>query len=292
MSVEPYPNQSTIVGDLYTAKADELFEVRQLLIKTGSTIYGKIEVTKFTTGSNDEDVIGICTNRIPAASANREISILVHGPANVIVAKNVTAGQLLKGSLPTLTETFSGDNTAQQTVNVGNVPIGVVTSFKEDNPTTLTRVILPAVPTTDEYSLDDVTGELIIGGTSVSGTDNYALIYAFDEARLTPLIGYTDDEVVTVDTHVGTLANLAKFIEYVEASTGTETGACKIITQGTVATKEVKYDKAAGTLTFYATDAVTEAHVSYQPDEKACCRALESQTAGEMTRTFFNGVSA
>jgi len=82
---------------------------------------------------------------------------------------------------PDYTEDLDGDGSAQQVVNVTHrLPVTSVTSFTEDPlgaPTVLTRVALGIVPIQDEYSLNDRTGALIIGGTSVSGTGNYELIF-------------------------------------------------------------------------------------------------------------------
>ena len=82
---------------------------------------------------------------------------------------------------PDHTELFDGDGSAQQVVNLTHrLPVISVASFTEDpggTPTILTRVATTETPVQDEYSLDDMTGEIIIGGTSVSGTDNYELIF-------------------------------------------------------------------------------------------------------------------
>lgn len=70
-------------------------------------------------------------------------------------------------------------------------------------------------------------------------------------------------ETVTVTTNQGTLTNTPKIIEYVERTTGTNTGGVTLITSGTVASGECKVDYTNKTIDFNATDAVTEAIVRY-----------------------------
>lgn len=74
------------------------------------------------------------------------------------------------------------------------------------------------------------------------------------------------EETVTVGTHVGTLANKALVILAVAATTGDTTGGCLPVPASvSPATKQVKIGTDKQTLTFYATDAVTEAKVLYVP---------------------------
>lgn len=291
MSVEAYPNNSTLPADLYILKAGVAITARDVLVKTGNIVNDRIEIDKMGASYKPEDVIGISAVEIAADYPYRtELTILVKGPAIAKVAKDVEPNEALMGAASPIVEYFSGDGTAQQIVYVGNVPVDSVTSLVETGgPTTLTRVT--GTPTTDEYYLDDETGKLIIGGTSVSGTDNYVLTYSVDEGRLEPLIDWVE-ETLTVTTNVATMSYEPEVIEYVERTAGTATGATGIITAGTVAAGEVKLDRSAKTLTFAAADAVTETKVRYKTTNRSCARALEAKTAGELTKVFYEGVKA
>lgn len=70
-------------------------------------------------------------------------------------------------------------------------------------------------------------------------------------------------ETLTVTANVATLTKAVDGVALVEATAGSVTGSCGVILNGTVATKEVKLDRTAKTLTFYATDAVTQCYVEY-----------------------------
>jgi len=70
-------------------------------------------------------------------------------------------------------------------------------------------------------------------------------------------------ETLTVTSHVATMTNPIGALLFVEATVGSVTGPCGIRLSGTVATKQVKFDRTAKTLTFYASDAVTQCYVEY-----------------------------
>lgn len=70
-------------------------------------------------------------------------------------------------------------------------------------------------------------------------------------------------ETLTVTSHVATLTYTPDAVVLVEAVTGSTTGGCNVILSGTVATGEAKLDRTAGTLTFFASDAVTSCYVEY-----------------------------
>ena len=289
---EAYPNRTVYIADKFYLKDGVSVKKDDVLAKTGSTVNGRIEVDKMSASYKQDDVIGVTPNKMDADYPDRAITVAVKGPIYVKLAKAVTINQSLQGSTGVITEYFSGDGTAQQTVYLGAVPISTVTSVIEDptgTPTVLTRVT--TTPSTDEYYLNDETGELIIGGTSVSGTDNYQVIYSIDSGRLEPSTEW-QEETITVTTNVGTLSYEPEFIEYVEG-TGTSGGNKGIITSGTVAAGEVKLDRSAKTLTFFATDAITSAIVRYKAKHiKPCARALESKNAGEICKVYFEGVEA
>jgi hypothetical protein len=77
------------------------------------------------------------------------------------------------------------------------------------------------------------------------------------------------EETIAVSSHVSAaLAYTPFLIEYVEAVAGSTTGGCKLITSGTVAITEAKYDASANTVTFHSTDAVTSMVISYLTRDK------------------------
>ncbi len=77
---------------------------------------------------------------------------------------------------PAYTATFTGTIQSQEVFQLDyRLPVITVTSFTRDI-TPLTRVALGIVPSTDEYSLNDRTGAIIIGGTST--TDDYVLVFS------------------------------------------------------------------------------------------------------------------
>ena len=288
---DAYPNQSLKPADLYYLKDNVAVEADDLLVLTGSLVNGLLEVDKMSATYTNDKVVGATPLAMAADYPDRHITITVKGPVTIKAAKAITGGQNIMGFTgAAITELFDGDATALQTLYVGNVPIGTVTSFTEDpsgTPTVLTRVTTKT-PSADQYYLDDDTGELIIGGTSVSGTDNYELIYTINGGRIEPHIEWVE-ETLTVSTNVGTLTHIPEEIEYVEATAGSVTGNCGIITAGTVATKEVKVDRAAKTLTFFATDAVTECKVRYKTAYKKCGFALGSAAIGELCKVYLHG---
>lgn len=74
------------------------------------------------------------------------------------------------------------------------------------------------------------------------------------------------EESVTITNNVGTLANPPAYIMAVNASAGGTTGACSVVPVGsTVATTQCAVNWATGGLTFFGTDAVTTALVTYIP---------------------------
>lgn len=80
------------------------------------------------------------------------------------------------------------------------------------------------------------------------------------------LVDMVIEEVVTVASNLGTLANVPAYILAVQATAGSVTGAFKTIPTGaTPLTKQVAVTFPTGGLTFLGTDAVTAAKVTYIP---------------------------
>lgn len=287
MAVDAYPNGSLKIADLFILKAGVAVKEQDVLVKTGNIVQGRMEVDVMSGSYSNVNVVGLSCNELSAEYPYREITIAVKGAVIAKGAKAITGNQEVQGASNVLTETFSGDGTAQQQINLGNVPVGAMVSVIEATPTTLTRVY--TTPTTGQYYVDLTTGVITIGGTSVSGTGNYTVIYSINSGRLEPFVPYVE-ETLTAASHVITLSVEPELIEYVEAVTGTVTGAMKIITQGTVATGEAKLNRTAKTITFFATDAVLTAKVRYRTINKACGRAYESKAVGEQFRLDFYGV--
>jgi len=76
------------------------------------------------------------------------------------------------------------------------------------------------------------------------------------------------EELLTVTTHVGTLAHLPLYITAVHVTAGGTTGAFSVIPTGeTPLTKQVAVNFTNGAMTFLDTDAVTEAKVTYIPKQ-------------------------
>ena len=104
-----------------------------------------------------------------------------------------------------------------------------------------------------------------------SDDDRYRLEYDRSAAKIKvfnndklPLL--VVEEAVTVASSVGKLEYRPLYIAAVQATTGTVTGAFKVIPKGeTPATKQVAVDFETGGLTFKATDAVTAIKVTYIP---------------------------
>jgi len=380
---EVYPNRSTFVGDLYYLKAGVAVKVNDALVKTGVTVSGKDEVTVMTSSYATKDVIGLSANELAADYPYREITVLVKGSSIVKVAKAVVVNDKLQAASNSFTETFSGDATAQQEILLANVPVGAMVSLIESTPTTLTKVT--TTPTTNEYSIDLTTGKIIIGGTSVSGTNNYTAIYTIVSARLEPLVDIKTESLV-VTSNVATLTESVEEIEYIEATTAdgpllfqdlevipdvdlavtshvatlsripvaflliegkykntavhgfkpiksvvpatdldavqvdaanrtltfhatdavqtgtvsatylsrsvTKRTSFNIIKTGTVRSGEAKVSYTAKTITFAAGDNVTAINVRYKTANKACARALETKSAGELCRVMYEGVNA
>jgi len=293
MVLEAYANRSLIIGDKFVLKTGIAVIVGDALVVTGTVISNKAEVDKMSSSYENKDIIGLSHNELSAVYPHREISVLVEGPAYARVSKDVSANQWLQGASNEITELYSGDATAQQELTaLGNFPVDAMVSVTEDpdgTPTVLTRVYV--TPTTDQYIIDLETGIIILGGTSTTGTDNYEVIYQIEVGRLEPYVGI-QTETLVVTTHVADLTIGIEHIIRIEATAGTTTGAVNAITEGTVATKEAKLDASAKTLTFFATDAVTECKVVYRTTNKACAKALEPQTAGEQPAVLFRGVEA
>lgn len=287
--MEAYPNRATLIGDLYCLKTGIAVDVMDVMVKTGVTVNGRAEVTKMTSAYPNKDAIGISANKIAADYPYREITVLVKGPAMVKLAKAVTINQLLQAASNALIELFSGDGTAQQIIYLGNVPVGAITDFRLLPSTTKARVY--TTPTSGQYSLDDTTGKLIIGGTSSSGTNNYQATYSIDSARLEPLVDIVE-ETLTAASHIITLSQEPDMIEYIEAVTGTVVGAAKLQTANAPAlAHECQLTSRANkTILFLAADAVLTAKVRYRTANKPVARALESKSAGEMCRVMQEGI--
>jgi hypothetical protein len=77
------------------------------------------------------------------------------------------------------------------------------------------------------------------------------------------------EEVVTVTTHVGTLAHLPAYIVAVDVTAGAATPACHVAPVGKVApASSVAVDFTTGIMTFNTADAVTSARVTYFPQQE------------------------
>lgn len=133
-----------------------------------------------TTFIDSNEVISVHSSTTPSYSSGTDTTTITL-QTNLLSVTTYDRFYRLLNDPVSYTQLFSGDGTVQQTVTVPTRrTIQTVTSFTEDpggTPTVLTRVALGVTPTADQYSLNDRTGTLIIGGTSVSGTDNYELIY-------------------------------------------------------------------------------------------------------------------
>lgn len=290
MAVEAYPNSSLMIADLFILKAGVAVKEQDIMVKTGNIVNGRMEVDVMSGSYHNSNVVGESFNEISAEYPYREITIAVKGALIGKCAKAITGNQEVQGASNVLTEQFSGDGTAQQQISLGNVPVASITSVIEATPTTLTRVYVTN-PTTGQYYINLATGVITIGGTSVSGTLNYTVIYSINSGRIEPFVQYVD-EVLTASSHVITLSQEPELIEYVEAVTGTVTGRINIITNGTVATKEGKLNRTAKTITFFATDAVLTARIRFKTTNRACGRAYESKSAGEIVRYDFSGIKS
>jgi len=76
-----------------------------------------------------------------------------------------------------------------------------------------------------------------------------------------------EKELVTVTTNVGTLAAIPASITMIYANTATSVGPKTIIPDGVAtAAGQVAVNFATGAMTFFATDAVTQATVTYEPE--------------------------
>jgi len=288
---EAYSNMTLKIADLYYLKDGVSVKADDLMVLTGNTVNGRLEVDKMGASYTTDKVVGPTLNALDSTYTDRAITIAVKGPVTIKAAKAVVGNQQVMGSAGTYTETFVGDETAQQEVYVGNVPISTVTSFTEDptgTPQVFTRVATTATPIDNQYSLDDDTGKLIIGGTSLA--KDYVLIYSIVDGRIEPHIDMVE-ETLAVTTNVATLTHLPKFIEYVESLVGATLGHT-IVTDKTPATGEVAVDIAAGTLTFAAGDSVSSCIVRYKTAYKSCGIALQTKAAGEMCKIYFEGVRA
>jgi len=286
--VEAYPNMSIKIGDLYVLKEGLSVDIRDVLVKTGNIVNGKEEVDKMSKDYNSVDVIGISMNRLSADYKYREITVLTFGPAIVKVAKEVVANQQLQGSTNRIYEEFSGDGTEQQQFILSNVPVDtVVLVYEKDGSTTLTEV--SGTPTTNQYSIDKEKGIITIGGTSVSETDNYQITYDVDSGRLEPFNDIVTEELIAV-SDVGTTTYDIEEIEYIETISGSNQGSRGIIVEGTPSSTQVKVDYDNNTITFASGDSVSDFKIKYKTKNRACARALESKSAGELCRVLFDGV--
>ncbi len=95
------------------------------------------------------------------------------------------------------------------------------------------------------------------------------------------------EELITVTSNVGKLDYLPLYIVAVEALATATPVVCNVIPTGqTVATKQVSVNFTTGDMTFYATDAITTARITYIPKRKSGC--LSSVTVDESHATLAN----
>lgn len=299
MVSESYPNFSVKIGDIYVLKDGVKVKENDVAVLTGIKINNKPEVDKMGAGYDPNNVIGTFCNSMdkltivpnePYPYPYDEIVVLRRGAGYCIVTEAVEATDKLMGASNQIFETFDGDGSAQQQITVGNVPIAsIVTVYENSGMTTLTQVPLTQTPSTDEYNYNPTTGVITIGGTSVSGTDNYEVTYTVDSGRMKKLIE-EKSETITVTTNVGNATENIDLVLNVNATVGTSTGEKIIKYTGTPAAGEVVVDRAAGTLTFNGTDAITEADIIYKTGYKPKAEALEPKAAGELCRILIDTI--
>jgi len=248
---------------------------------------GRLILDRMSNNTKSNDAVGFLFTPIDAdfTLQNRLITVATRGALIAKAIEDLDANVQFVGAGTTLVETFDGDNTAQQVIYSTNVPIASVTSLVEDGAGALTKVT--GTPAQGEYSVDLENGELVIGGTSVSGTDNYTLTYEIDEGKIK---AYSEEitETIEVDTNVGTLVGTADLILEVDA-TGTSGGLKTIQYSGTPAAGACTVDLDAGTITFAAADAITSADVYYKNGDKPLGRTLQKKEAGNPIEVDFHG---
>ena len=286
--------QGTIkIADLYYLKDGVSVKSGDVAVKTGAQWGVREIVDRMSKDYNPNDVVGVFDNTIAADFTAREITILVHGPANVKVTKDVLANEALMGASNRLTELFDGDGggAANQQIQVAAMPVDAVISIIED-PTGTPQAYTPVTttPIANQYRIDDLEKGLITLGLSVTGTDNYEIIYDIESGALEPLISDTVEVDIVVTTHIGNTKYPIDIPFEIDATAGSSTGVKTVIYSGSPSAGEVLVDRDTGTLTFEATDAVTEAKATYKTQNKSCARAIQNQTAGEKPTVFVTGV--
>jgi hypothetical protein len=284
-----YPNRTFQVADKFALKEGIPVKVGDILVRTGVTkSNGYPEITKWDASLYEQnDIVGVSHTDKDADTIARapKATVNVKGADQVKVTEDVKQGDKLVGAGKQFTELFDGDGTALQQISIALPPVSSVVSVTEDpsgSPTVLTQVSINEEPGADEYNIDLTKGLITIGGTSVSGTDNYEVVYNIDEGRARKWV-YTDEQTIetgiVVTTDVGNISETPEEVLQVESTTGTTTGIFTIIYAGTPATTQVKVE--GGKLTFAAADAVTEATAVYKNGVKGFAEAMEDKSAGE-----------
>jgi len=279
------------VADLYLLEAGKTIEFGDALASTGTYNGDKLIVTPFTSDYDSSDFIGFSDTKITDdyPDSHREISVVWHGPIVVKVGEDVLAGQDLTIGPDQYTELFDGDGSTLQVLELGPAPITNVVSVTEDptgTPTVLTEV--SGTPTTNQYSVDLEKSKITIGGTSVTGTDNYEIVYDVEVSRPIPLVKEVSESI----TFTPDDAPLSHPIDYpllVNATAGSSTGIKTPIYSGTPGTGEVLVDRANQQLTFNSTDAITAADVVYKTAYKLIAKAIGKATAGNKAVVWAKG---
>jgi hypothetical protein len=283
-----YATGAHFVGDKFVLKALEKGSKWDLLISTETyDAKRRLIVEKMKLGLDPNKAIGLLFTPIAAdfTEQGRLITVGIDGPLYAIPIKDIGANVQITGASNRITELFNGDATAQQVIEALNLPIDSMVSVTElTGPTTLTRVY--TTPTTGEYYVDLDTGLITIGGTSVSGTNNYRAIYDINSGRIKELVEEKTEDLTTV-SHVGTATEPVSEVISVKDEGGV---GYIILYSGTPLTGQVVVNLTAGTFTFLAGDAVATATVRYKTGLVSLGKTLQKQVAGEPVAVEFHGV--
>ena len=290
MPTSPYDYDNLVLEKFYL-KAGVSSRKGDLLVQTGGTkIYGKyIEVDVYSEAYGKDKIIGVNRTPMNASQKNRMLGVNVKGVDLVFFSEAVEAFKGITGGASSFTELYSGDGTSLQKIQVSNMPISQMTSVTEDpsgTPTVLTEVS-GVIPTTNQYTVDYDKGIITIGGTSVSGSDNYEIKYEIDTGRAAPYGTKVQEATVSVASDVGSLPELVESVDYVNA-TGTSGGVKTVKYSGTPSAGEVVVDIANKTLTFASADAITSADIVYKRGFGSCGFPLQDYSAGEWGEIFFD----
>lgn len=114
----------------------------------------------------------------------------------------------------------------------------------------------------------DIVGMVPIGGNPAS--HQYTFLYDTTNKKLRAYqrnaAALVVEEVVTIASHIGTLARIPGYILTVEATAGSSTGSKRVIPVGeTPGAGQVAVNFLTGGLTFNTSDAVTSVRISYIP---------------------------